>query len=60
MAFELSKAVLAIAEERMIHRTLDGAMIDTIIAAAAERARRADWALIEFSAATFTDAGSGS
>jgi hypothetical protein len=37
-------AVLAIAEALMVHRTLDAAKIDTIIAAAPERARRADWA----------------
>jgi hypothetical protein len=37
-------AVLAIAEALIVHRTLDGAMIDSIIAAAPERARRADWA----------------
>ena len=37
----------------MIHRTLDAAMIDTIIAAAPERARRADWADVELSAADF-------
>jgi hypothetical protein len=30
--------------EQAIHRTLDAAMIETIIAAAPERARRADWA----------------
>jgi hypothetical protein len=38
----------------MIHRTLDAAMIDTIIAAAPERARRADWAGVVMSAAGFT------
>jgi hypothetical protein len=37
----------------MIDRTLDAAMIDTIIAAAPERARRADWALVIESAAGF-------
>jgi hypothetical protein len=36
-------AVLAIAEALMIYRTLDAAMIDTIIASAPERGRRADW-----------------
>jgi hypothetical protein len=35
--------VLAIAKALMIHGTLDAAVIDTIIAAAPERARRADW-----------------
>ena len=46
-------AVLAIAEALMIHRTLDAAMIDTIIAAAPERARRADWRCVENNAAEF-------
>jgi hypothetical protein len=35
-------AVLAIADALMIERTLDAAMVDSIIAAAPERARRAD------------------
>jgi hypothetical protein len=34
-------------------RTLDGVMIDGIIAAAPERARRADWAGVMESAADF-------
>jgi len=46
-------AVLAIAEALMIHRTLDAAMIDTIIAAAPERARRADWAGVLKNSADF-------
>jgi hypothetical protein len=37
-------AVLAIAEALMIERTLNSEQIDTIIASAPERARRADWA----------------
>jgi len=37
-------AVLAIAEALMIHRTLDTAMIDTIVAAALEHAGQSDWA----------------
>jgi len=37
----------------MIHRTLNAAMIDTIIAAAPERARRADWAGVMENAAGF-------
>jgi hypothetical protein len=45
--------VLAIAKALMIHGTLDGAMIDTIIAAAPERARRADWVGVMESAADF-------
>jgi hypothetical protein len=45
-------AVLAFAEALIIRRTLD-AMIDTIIAAAPERARRADWAAVMESAAGF-------
>jgi hypothetical protein len=32
-----------IAEALMVHRTLDAEQIDTIIAAAPERARRIDW-----------------
>jgi hypothetical protein len=46
-------AVLAIAEALIIHRTLDGAMIDTIISRAPERARRADWGRVLESAAGF-------
>jgi hypothetical protein len=46
-------AVLAIAEALMIERTLNAERIDTIIAAAPERARRADWALVERNAAAF-------
>ena len=37
----------------MIHRTLNAAMIDTIIAAAPERARRAEWAKVLDNAAGF-------
>jgi hypothetical protein len=37
----------------MIHRTLDAAMIDTIIAAAPERERQAGWANVLNSAARF-------
>jgi hypothetical protein len=37
-------AMLAIAEALMIHRTLDTAMIDTIIGAALEHAGQSDWA----------------
>lgn len=47
-------AVLAIAEALMVHRTLDAAMIDTIIAVAPERARRADWIKVMDSAAGFS------
>jgi hypothetical protein len=39
-----SAAVLAITGALMIHRTLDGVTIDTIITAAPERSCRADWA----------------
>jgi hypothetical protein len=46
-------AVLAIAEALMIHRTLDAERIDTIIANAPERARRADWAGVMENAAGF-------
>jgi hypothetical protein len=49
--------VLAIAEALMIHRTLDAAMIDSIIAAAPERARRADWAGVMERAAKFAPDG---
>jgi hypothetical protein len=42
---------VAIANALMIHGTLDAAMIDIIIAAAPERARRADWAKVMESAA---------
>jgi dienelactone hydrolase len=37
----------------MAHRTLDAAMIDTIIASAPERARRVDWAGVMENAADF-------
>jgi hypothetical protein len=47
-------AVLAIAEALIIRRTLDAVMIDTIIAAAPERARRTDWAGVVESAGHFT------
>jgi hypothetical protein len=46
-------AVLAIAEALMIHRMLDAAMIDTIITAAPERSRRADWAKVMENAVHF-------
>jgi hypothetical protein len=49
-------AVLAIAEALMVHRTLDAVMIDNIIAAAPERARRADWAKVVENAAGFAAA----
>jgi hypothetical protein len=44
-------AVLAIARALMIHRTLDAVIIHEIIALAPERARRADWARVQQSAA---------
>jgi hypothetical protein len=47
-------AVLAIANALITERTLDGAMIDSIIASAPERARRADWRSVEQNAANFT------
>jgi hypothetical protein len=54
-------AVLAIADALMLHRTLDAAMIDTIIECAVaqkahddERARRAGWRLVEQNAADFS------
>jgi hypothetical protein len=50
-------AVLAIANALMIHRTLDAVMIHKIIASAPERARRADWARVQQSAADFTACG---
>jgi hypothetical protein len=40
---EHREAVLPIAEALMVHHTLDAEQIDTIIAAAPERARRIDW-----------------
>jgi hypothetical protein len=46
-------AVLAIANALMVHRTLDAVMIHKIIASAPERARRADWARVQQSAADF-------
>jgi hypothetical protein len=46
-------AVLPIAKALMAHRTLDAEQIDTIIASAPERARRADWAKIVEKAAGF-------
>jgi hypothetical protein len=46
-------AVFAIAEALMVHRTLDAAMIDAIIASAPERGRRADWAGVMENAASF-------
>jgi hypothetical protein len=47
-------AVWAIAEALMVHRTLDNEQIDTIIAAAPERARRIDWNGVLENAACFT------
>jgi hypothetical protein len=47
-------AVLAIASALMIHRTLDAAMIDTIITRAPELSRRADWAKVLNNAAGFS------
>jgi hypothetical protein len=46
-------AVIAIAEALMIERTLSSEQIDTIIASAPERARRADWAGVLNGAADF-------
>jgi hypothetical protein len=46
-------AVLAIAKALMVHRTLDSIMIDDIIRSAPEHARRADWSVVERSAAAF-------
>jgi hypothetical protein len=46
-------AVLAIANALVIYRTLDAAMIDGIIAAAPERARRPDWAKVMENAVHF-------
>jgi hypothetical protein len=47
-------AVLAIAESLMVHRTLDSTQIDSIIAAAPERARRIEWNGVLENAASFT------
>jgi hypothetical protein len=44
---------LAIAEALIIHRTFDATMIDNVIAAAPERARRADSAKVLESSAGF-------
>jgi hypothetical protein len=44
---------IARTEALMIHRTLDAEQIDTIIANAPERARRADWAEVVVNAAGF-------
>jgi hypothetical protein len=52
-------AVLAIAEGLMIERTLNAEQIDSIIAAAPERARRADWVQVLESAAGHADMVSG-
>jgi ApbE superfamily uncharacterized protein (UPF0280 family) len=46
-------AVRAIAEALMVHRTFDADQIDTIIASAPERARRADWIKVLENAADF-------
>jgi hypothetical protein len=51
-------AVLAIANALMIDRTLDAVMIHKIIALAPERARRAEWARVQISAAQFAAHGS--
>jgi hypothetical protein len=49
--------VLAIARALMVHRTLDAVMIHKIIALAPERARRAEWACVQQSAADFAARG---
>jgi hypothetical protein len=54
LVIEHRAAVLAIAEALMVYRTLNGAQIDTIIASAPERARRADWNVVLETAAAFT------
>jgi hypothetical protein len=41
----------------MIHRTLDAVMNRKIIASAPERARRADWKIVEKNAADFAARG---
>jgi len=46
-------AVWAIAEALMVHRTLNAQQIDDIIAAAPERARRADWVKVMENATDF-------
>jgi len=51
-------AVLAIANALMAHRTLDAVMIHEIISRAPERARRADWKIVEKNAADFAAHGS--
>jgi hypothetical protein len=47
-------AVWAIAEALMVERSLNSEQIDTIIANAPERARRADWHAVLDNAASFT------
>jgi hypothetical protein len=54
LIIEHRAAVLAIAEALMIHRTLNSEQIDEIIAAAPERARRAQWRGVLENAAAFT------
>jgi hypothetical protein len=51
--------VLAIAEALMIERTLNAEQIDAIIAAAPERARRADWVKVLNRAAGYAVGASG-
>ena len=49
--------VLAVANALMTHRTLDAVMNRKIIASAPERARRADWKIVEKNAADFAARG---
>jgi hypothetical protein len=49
--------VLAVANALMIHRALDAVMNRKIIASAPERARRADWKIVEKNAADFAARG---
>jgi hypothetical protein len=53
LVIEHRAAVWAIAESLMVHRTLDSTQIDDIIAAAPERARRAEWARVLENATEF-------
>jgi hypothetical protein len=50
-------AVLAVANALMVHRTLDAVEIHKIVALAPERARRADWKIVEKNAANFAAQG---
>jgi hypothetical protein len=50
---ETPRAFWRPAEALMIYRTLDAAMIDTIIASAPERGRRADWSEVLKNSAEF-------